>query len=297
MPNYTLQNGTLKNLLGATEGDELEKFEAGYVAARAIELDAGGGPRATFDESHLRALHHHLFQDVYEWAGRMRHESVTLSDGTVATMPTMAKIGGADFSIGPQVGRDVDQLMNDLHRTNLLRGLDREEFANRAAEFFGRLNSVHPFREGNGRTQRAFLAALADNAGHPLAFEAVSRERMIVASIASHEQRDYAPMQRLFREIADPERVQALREAQTFLSRNGFDWNNVYMATTEPQQAYNGLLVGVNRENFMMRDDKNILIGWTRDLPRPVPDSGASIEFEAGRDRKQEVRGPSYGLE
>ncbi len=280
MTNYAYENGTLKNIDGLTDPDKLSAVEAERVAGRLIELRLGGGPQPTFDTRHLKALHHHLFQDVYEWAGRTRDERVQLSDGTVATMPTMQKIDGEQFAIGPAISSALDRFSEDLCGQNFLRGFNRETFADQAAVYFNRLNSIHPFREGNGRTQREFMIALARNAGHELNFDVVSAERMAQASIAGHERGDVDAFKRMFREISDPERVQALEKAQKFLTSQGFDWQNRYMATTEPGRRYDGVLVGVGGSDFMMHDKKNILVGKTKDLPRPLPEQGQHVVFE-----------------
>ncbi|NKB80217.1 hypothetical protein HED49_23755 [Ochrobactrum daejeonense] len=81
------------------------------------------------------------------------------------------------------------------------------------------MNSIHPFREGNGRTQREFFAALAERAGHPLEFGVISDERMTFVSVAAHERGDLAPMRRMFAEITDPDRVNALEVAQQAIER------------------------------------------------------------------------------
>ncbi|THK33764.1 hypothetical protein EHS39_34170 [Ensifer sp. MPMI2T] len=60
---------------------------------------------------------------------------------------------------------------------------------------------MHPFREGNGRVQREFFAALAERAGHPLEFGVISEERMTFVSVVAHERGDLAPMRRMFAEI------------------------------------------------------------------------------------------------
>jgi len=274
MTNYTYENGTLKNIYGITDADKLSAVEAERVAARLVTLQFGAGPAPTFDGQYLKGLHQHLFEKVYEWAGRTRDELVQLSDGTVATMPTMQKIDGEQFAIGPAISSALDRFSEDL------RGLDRETFADQAAVYFNELNSIHPFREGNGRTQRAFMIALAKNAGHELSFDVVSAERMAQASIAGHERGDVDAFKRMFREISDPERVQALEKAQNFLTSQGFDWQNRYMATTEPGRRYDGVLVGVGGSDFMMHDKQNILVGKTKDLPRPLPEQGQHVTFE-----------------
>ncbi|GGA64106.1 Fic/DOC family protein [Pelagibacterium lentulum] len=288
--SFTLPDGlTLKNKLGATNHDQLEQREHPKLAQRLIELYEGHGPEPTFDTAHLQALHKHLFQDVYEWAGRFRHESFIFADGTRASMPAMHKIGGKDFAIGNEIDRGMKSLMSGLESRNYLRGLDRETFAREAAAAFARLNAIHPFREGNGRVQREFFSALAERAGHSLEFGVISAERMVQASIAAHERGDLGPLRRMFIEIADPERVRALETAQDAIERfrpvqapHVTAWDGIYMATTEPHQEYEGRFAGAAGQHFMVQpDDGSIIIGRIVDLPDPPPNSGARIRFTA----------------
>jgi cell filamentation protein len=133
------------------------------------------------------------------------------------------------------------------------------------------LNAIHPFRDGNGRTQRAFVSELAQQAGHCLDFTVVSRERMIAASIAANEHDDPTMMRRLFNEISDTARVAALRQAIDFLGQQRFPWNDRYVATTEPGHEVELTLAGVAGAHFMGRTSSQILIGKTVDLPEPRP--------------------------
>jgi cell filamentation protein len=169
--NYTYPGtDTVKNRFGATNHDELERLEGSFVEARATEIALGHGRKGQFDADHLRAIHRHLFQDVYEWAGHTRDERVPLSDGTIASEPVMHKPGGADFLIGRFIPDALDGFAKKLRDADYLRGLSRGHFAARAADIMAFLNAIHPFREGNGRTQRIFLQELAQDAGHGLDF-------------------------------------------------------------------------------------------------------------------------------
>ena len=87
--NFVLPNGTLKNLAGATTREQLTAAEAELVPQRRNEWLAKPRARRTFDTAYLRAIHRHLFQDVFEWAGRTRDERIRLSDGAIATIPGM----------------------------------------------------------------------------------------------------------------------------------------------------------------------------------------------------------------
>jgi cell filamentation protein len=199
VPGYTLDDGiTLKNKLGAISHGALEVAEADYVSNRLLQTELGHGPTGQFDAAHLTAIHRHLFQDVYEWSGRTRDERVTLCDGTIATEPSLRTADGNAFMAGPIIPEALDRIAGSLRAANYLRGLSREEFARGAADVLIDLNGVHPFREGNGRTQRAFMRARATEAGHELDFSVISRERMVQASIAGNDRGDNAMMRRMF---------------------------------------------------------------------------------------------------
>ena len=66
-----------------------------------------------------------------------------------------------------------------------LAGQSLPDFARNAAHFLAELNAIHPFREGNGRTQLTFLALLADRAGHPFDLDKLDPEATLDAMIKS----------------------------------------------------------------------------------------------------------------
>lgn len=142
--------GVLKNRLNIRDAATLEQFEA----ASAMERGAEPLPNGRFGTTHYCAVHGHLFRDVYRWAGRYRTVRI-------------AK-GGSVFCYPENVPAQMNQLFALLRAEKLLTELSREAFATACAAFLGRLNAIHPFRDGNGRSQLAFVAALASHAGHPL---------------------------------------------------------------------------------------------------------------------------------
>ncbi|HLJ63408.1 MAG TPA: Fic family protein [Stellaceae bacterium] len=201
--------------------------------------------------------------------------------------PLTITIGKRAFENGPlhiftpadRIEEHARLLFDHLAKENYLRGLSRETFASRAADTFLAVNQIHPFREGNGRTQRAFFRALARDAGHELHFTVVSRKRMIDASIEGSRGQPEM-MRHLFDEISDLVRIAPLREAIQFLDTQKFQWNDRYIATTTPGQSYDGYLVGRNKSNFMMRDNARIFVGNLGDLPASAA-IGGPIRFVA----------------
>lgn len=163
----------LKNRLGLRDPEQLEAFELEMTALRAREpLPAG-----KLDAAHYRKVHHHLFQDVYVWAGK---------DRQVRTSK-----GGNPFCFPEFIEVSMANLFEGLPATVALD--DPEAFVGAAAAFLGELNAIHPFREGNGRSQLAFMALVGEAAGFPFDFARVQRESFMPAMVASYDQ-DLGPL-------------------------------------------------------------------------------------------------------
>src|SRR6202012_2718480 len=129
----------LINKLGLRNQAALDKFEAEITRQRSAEpLPAGN-----LDAAHYLAVHHHLFQDVYSWAGRIRNVRIS-KDGSMFCYPE-------------HIQAELNKLFVRLRAADYLRNIDRGIFAIKAADFTADLNAVHAFREGNGRSQLSFL--------------------------------------------------------------------------------------------------------------------------------------------
>ncbi len=165
---YPPSYGVLRNRFGIRDADELDSVEREFVARRML----GRVPSGKFDLAHLKAIHRHLFQDLYDWAGQIR--TVEISKG------------GSQF----QFRRFIETGMADVHRrlveADFLKGLSRDAFARQAGEIIGDINHVHPFREGNGRVQMLYLRQLAAEAGHRLDVTRIEREAWMAASRDAH---------------------------------------------------------------------------------------------------------------
>lgn len=169
--SYTYPDSeVLKNKADLLDQAALDAFEADATAIRLLEM-IEHPIQGSFDLLHLQAIHHHLFQDVYEWAGRLR--TVDISKGS----SRFGNCGMVESYLGQQLAK--------ISSENLLIGLSPERFIERLAHYMGEINAAHPFREGNGRVQRAFCGQLAEQAGYFIDFDGVSREEMYSAMIAS----------------------------------------------------------------------------------------------------------------
>jgi cell filamentation protein len=159
----------LINRLGIRDQAGLDAFEADVTAERSTQPL----PSGRLSYSHYRAIHRHLFQDVYPWAGKIRTVRI-------------AKQGSA-FCYPEHIDREMRRLFADLARQKQFHGLDCAAFAAQASHFLSELNAIHPFREGNGRTQLSFLTVLAERPGHPLAFERLNPKSVLDAMIGSFD--------------------------------------------------------------------------------------------------------------
>ncbi len=146
----------LRNLLESQDADALAEHEAQATTLRLAQLTADGLAGA-YDLPHLQGFHRFIFQDIYPWAGELR---------TVR----LAKPGSM-FALPEHIETYATNVLGELAAEQHLRGRSREQFAERLTHYYAEINAVHPFREGNGRAQRAFLRQLAIDAGHTLTWE------------------------------------------------------------------------------------------------------------------------------
>lgn len=177
-PYIDPRTGILKNKLGLKSQRALDRFERMLATQRATEIV----PIGAFDLAHLRAIHHHLFQDIYDWAGELR--TVEIAKGSTQFIPVrFIATGFADIH-----GR--------LSAQKFLTGLSHAAFCDGAAIILGDINHVHPFREGNGRTQLLYLQQLAAGARFRIDFTRLGRQAWIAACVEAHHGR-YEALARL----------------------------------------------------------------------------------------------------
>lgn len=160
--------GVLRNKLGLDTAEELAAAEREITHA-ALILIRESPVLATYDLPHLCTIHRRIFGDIYEWAGQIR--TVAIAKGNLFCLPQYIESSSAG-------------IFGTLRRENFLRGLERGPFIERLTFYLGEVNAVHPFREGNGRAQRAFFEQLARDARFTLDWQHLDTARNIEASAA-----------------------------------------------------------------------------------------------------------------
>jgi cell filamentation protein len=172
--------GILLNKLELRTVGELESAEREITHAALILLRESP-VRPTYDLPHLCAIHQRIFGDLYEWAGQVR--TVAIAKGNLSCLPQYIKSSSAD-------------IFRALRGENFLRGLERRPFIDRLTYYLGEVNAVHPFREGNGRTQHAFFEQLSRDARFTVNWQHLDAARNVEAS-AAIMRGDAEPMRKL----------------------------------------------------------------------------------------------------
>jgi cell filamentation protein len=181
--------GVLRNLLGLADRERLAEAEGDLSAARLVGL-TGAPIKATRDLDEFRAIHRWLFGDVYGWAGHIR------------TVDIRKNVPGAQpFLPVSMIARSAGYIAQELADDRFLQDLSRSAFVERLAHHYDQWNYIHPFREGNGRTQRAFWGRVAHDAGWVLIWAHVSQQTNDAASRAASETGDLAKLLTMFDRI------------------------------------------------------------------------------------------------
>lgn len=166
---YNDKNYVLNNELGLKDITSLDKAERMLTTIRIAKLRRR--QYKVFSFKTLKDIHKELFKGIYSWAGKVRDINI-------------AK-GNTVFCIVENIEIMADDIFNKLAEKNYLKNLRKDVFCKEVSELFGDLNMLHPFREGNGRTEREFIYQLAKNAGYELDLTKLNKDEYMKAAILS----------------------------------------------------------------------------------------------------------------
>jgi cell filamentation protein len=178
----------LRNRPGIRDAKELECVEAERTSSILALLERSPIP-GRYDVDHLKKFHRRIFGDVYDWAGELRTVAIAREQSL--------------FALPEHLEPYLTRVRSDLAEDDSLRGLPRQQFVERLTHYYAELNAVHPFRDGNGRTLRAFLGQLAHDAGYRIRWERIGGEGNNRASAASLRG-DNGPLQAMLDDFVEP---------------------------------------------------------------------------------------------
>lgn len=140
--DYCYHNSNvLKNKLNIKDEKKLYIAEREFVTYRtAILLE--NAVKGNFDFEHLKSIHKFLFQDVYDWAGKPRTCNIAKTNL---------------FCLAHYIDTYAENVFDKIVRNNYFIDLDFKNTVEELANLFADINALHPFKEGNGRSQREFI--------------------------------------------------------------------------------------------------------------------------------------------
>ncbi len=159
-------SNVLINKLGIQEQQKLCTIERKLTMLRILEL-IDKPIEGDYGFKHLCAIHQYMFQDIFEWAGKVR--TVDIAKGNM-------------FCNVMFIESQAEEIFRKLRAEDFHSGMEQQEFSHKLAYYFSEINALHPFREGNGRSQREFARALALKNGYVINFANTSVVEMMKAS-------------------------------------------------------------------------------------------------------------------
>ena len=157
----------LINKLNIRDEKVLVETETAITFAKASMLEENPID-GSFDFAHFKEIHKFLFCDLYDWAVEIRTVDIS-KKGTQFTHCEKIESLGTHC-----LGKLSDGFLDDL---------DFDTFCARIAELYHDMNMIHPFREGNGRAQRAFFTQLIRHFGYDINFSEEDTDFLMIATV------------------------------------------------------------------------------------------------------------------
>lgn len=181
-------SNVLKNQCNITDKQELLEIETHITYLRLIELQKTP-IKGNFDFDHLKKIHKYIFQDLYTWAGKTR--TVNIGKGNLFCLTQF--IDSYAASIFETFVQDCIDVKTD-----------HDAFVRTLTKHYADMNALHPFREGNGRTQREFTRELCMHCDYIFDLTKTNHKQMLQASIASFDSNDRSMLEKIFMESVTP---------------------------------------------------------------------------------------------
>ena len=171
---YEIAPGVLKNKYGITDPAKLAVVERAAAYQRILQLETQ--PIAgNFDFDHLKKIHQFILQDVYDWAGTLR----TRDTGAVGmNLPHCRP---------EHIENQAAFIFRGIAKDNFPQGLPKDRAVDRLAYHWGETTVLHPFRDGNSRTQRVFFDELLKSSGWTIDWQKVHASAVQAARYVAME--------------------------------------------------------------------------------------------------------------
>ncbi len=138
----------------------------------------------------------------------------------------------------------LDEALKPIRDPQALRNATPEEFAERAGNVLSELNYVHPFREGNGPAQEAFISELGRYYGREIDFSVTTKPLMVEASIETTNDPSSPAKKHVIEDAMNPGRREAIRSAFEDLREVGEEPLEHHVRTARPGEEITGTVLG-----------------------------------------------------
>lgn len=213
------QDGVLKNKFGEKDPKKLEILEKRSTIRGWIKLqnELIATPNLKLDAALIKKIHKNLFEDVYDWAGQYRTVNIVK--------------GKTMFANALYVPAALEDLVTKLNRDITSKSITANNISEKLAYYYGELNMIHPFREGNGRTQKIFIEKVADKLGYSLQLEKVDSKKLLEVTIESVNGTG-RPLKKVFEEVivtkhfksqSEQPHINSKSVTSTNVSKNNYD--------------------------------------------------------------------------
>lgn len=177
MPDRYTYKGTeiLRNKFGITDPLAAHELETRVAYQQLVEFSEHPIP-GDFDLDHLRAIHRAVYSDLWDWAGEIR----TVDTGTTNTGLAHCR---PEFILD-----QARTVFGAIKADGFLHGMDHDTVSDRLAYHWAETTALHPFRDGNTRSQRLFFHQLTTEAGWSINWTGINNEmdQFIQARLIAH---------------------------------------------------------------------------------------------------------------
>lgn len=160
----------LINKLNIRDEEKLNFVESQITIHKTAEL-ANIENFGNFDFLHYKAIHKYLFNELYDWAGEIRTVNMSKKGTNFVDINDIESVASACFK--------------RLKDNNYYKNQNFSDFIDDIVDFYCTTNMLHPFREGNGRTQRVFISQLIQLNGYSINFDKIDTDELMMATIAA----------------------------------------------------------------------------------------------------------------
>lgn len=159
-----------------------------YTGVRLMELQEKP-IKGDFDLKHLCKIHKYIFQDLYSWAGKIR--TIDIGKGNM-------------FCYVQNINDYAETIFQKYFSSCYEARKNKDVFVEVLTDNYADLNALHPFREGNGRSQREFARELCERCGYVFDLSCTTHTEMLEASIIAFNKADNSKLLNIFKQAVIP---------------------------------------------------------------------------------------------